>query len=230
MSLKRKKLQQSNQVSQEELAKTQVLNLSDVQEIANYEKKTSKRPAVMFAVAGLLSISLGFAYPNIMSTLDSVPTNITSADKIVTIDEEEIQNKVQENSLNCVLTVPSNPDGTSGVATYDFLFDENNQLKSYTMVLEMMPQINNQNGMVAVQNYYNNYKQLDDITIEGYKTTTTYTDTGMKIIINVDLEKVNQTMLTPMHTSNYFANIFYNLNDSKEVLNQQLTNSGFVCK
>ena len=53
--------QQSVQVSQEELAKTQVLNLTDVQEIANFEKKTSKRPAVLFAIAGILAITLAIS-------------------------------------------------------------------------------------------------------------------------------------------------------------------------
>ena len=67
--------QQSLQVSQEELAKTQVLNLTDVQEIANYEKKTSKRPAALFAFAGILAITLGISYPNIMTAIDAIPSN-----------------------------------------------------------------------------------------------------------------------------------------------------------
>ena len=165
-----------------------------------------------------------------MATLDSVPTNITSVDKIVTIDDEEIQNKVQENSLNCVLTAPANPDGTSGTAIYNYIFDENNQLKRYTMTLEMVPQANNQNGLISVQNYYNNYRQLDDIIIEGYTVTTTYTDAGMKAIINVDMEKVDKTKLTALHTTNYFANVTNNLNDTKEVIKVQQENSGYICK
>ena len=97
MNQNNKQIQQSgSQVSQEELAKTQVLNLNDVKALAKYEKKISKKPAILFAIAGLLSISLGFAYPNIMASLDKAPTKQETKNEE---NDNPILNKVQENRL-----------------------------------------------------------------------------------------------------------------------------------
>ena len=54
----------------EELTRTQVLNIQELENAAKYEKRTSKKPAVFFAVLGLLSISLGVSYPGIQSMMD----------------------------------------------------------------------------------------------------------------------------------------------------------------
>lgn len=226
----RNKLQQSNQVSQEELAKTQVLNLSDVQEIAKYERKTSKKPAIFFAAAGILSITLGLAYPNIMTAIDSAPTRFKPNSKSVEIDSSLIQNKIQENRMKCVVNSPSNLDGTAGVATYNYVFDEMDKLQSYTMVLEMMPQLNNVNGALAIPNHYNVYAMLDPIKIEGYKITSTLNNDTMKVIANVDLTKLNKQALTPNHLANTFSNVTENLNDDKNVIQQQRTSLGYTCE
>ena len=49
MGLGKKKQQK---ISTEELAKTQVLNLDDVQKLAKYEKIISKKPALIVALVG----------------------------------------------------------------------------------------------------------------------------------------------------------------------------------
>ena len=43
----------------EELTRTQVLNLQELEKAAKYEKKTSKKPAAVLAILGVFSISLG---------------------------------------------------------------------------------------------------------------------------------------------------------------------------
>lgn len=229
MNQNNNQVQQSNQVSQEELAKTQVLNLTDVQEIAKFERKTSKRPAVLFAIAGVLAITLGFSYPNIMMAVDAMPSTVQTTYQEDDY-EETILNKVQENTTSCVLTRPANADGTSGTATYNLVFNENDQLQSYTIIYTLDPLPGNANGLISVQNQYNSYKALDAIQIEGYTMTTTYTDTGLKAIGNVDLTKLNKAFLTEGHRNYCFANVPYNLGDTKEVITQQLIAGDYVCK
>jgi hypothetical protein len=67
-----KKQQSSSEISREELTRTQVLNLQELERIAKFERQTSKRPAVLFAIAGILAITMGVFYPNIMMAVDSI--------------------------------------------------------------------------------------------------------------------------------------------------------------
>ena len=222
-------VQQSSQVSQEELAKTQVLNLTDVQEIAKFERKTSKRPALLFAIAGVLSLALGFSYSNIMALVDSMPAYTKKFDAVPVV-MEPVSHDIVLNRASCKYTSPENPDGTIGKVTYDLVFNETEQLQSYTMTLEMDPIQGNANGLVSVQTIYNTYRALDVIPLEGYKSTTIYTDTGMKSSINVDLTKFNPATLTDAHNANYFAKVPYTLGTTKEVITQQLTAGNYICK
>ena len=55
----------------EELTRTQVLNLQELEKAAKYEKKTSKKPAAVLAILGVFSISLGLCYPSLNNMLSS---------------------------------------------------------------------------------------------------------------------------------------------------------------
>ena len=72
MAFGKKQQQSSSEISREELTRTQVLNLQELERVANYERKTSKRPAALFAFAGFLAITMGLLYPNIMMAVDSI--------------------------------------------------------------------------------------------------------------------------------------------------------------
>lgn len=222
-------VQQSSQVSQEELAKTQVLNLNDVKELASFERRTSKKPAILLAVAGILSISLGFAYPNIMTALDNAPVTKEETHEKEEIDDD-ILNKVQTNEQVCRFVSEANADGTKGTATYTLQYNENNQLQNYTMILTIDPLTGNAQGVTSTQALYNSYKTVDAAPLNGYTMVTSYTDTGMKSVATVDLTKLDKTMLTAAHTANYFAQVPFNLGDSKETVSQLLAPGGFICE
>ena len=230
MNQNNNQVQQGSQVSQEELAKTQVLNLTDVQEIAKYERKTSKRPAVLFAIAGILSLTLGFSYSNIMAMVDALPAKSNNTNKHDILSQETILNKVEENVTTCKFTSGENADGTIGKVTYNLEFNDEDLLEGYTMILEIDPISGNANGMVSVQNTYNAYKALDVIPLEGYTAATIYTDTGMKSTITVDLNKFNPATLTATHNANFFARVPYTLGTTKDVVTQQLTAGNYVCE
>lgn len=230
MNQNNNQVQQSSQVSQEELAKTQVLNLNDVKELATFERKTSKRPAVLLAIAGIFSITVGFAYPNIMTALDNAPIVREETTETTAGEDKDILNKVQTNEQVCKYVSPQNSDGTSGTATYTLQYNENNQLQSYTMVLTIDPLPGNAQGVVATQKVYNDYKTVDAVPLAGYTMTTTLTDTGMKAVAIVDLTKLDKATLTQAHLSNYFAQVPFTLGDSKDKVVQFLTPGGFICE
>ena len=217
-------VQQSSQVSQEELAKTQVLNLNDVKALAKFERKTSKKPAILLAIAGLLSISIGFAYPNIMTALDKDTTTKTEEKE----EDESVLNKVQVNEQVCKYQSGVNGDGTTGTVTYTLSYNENDQLQNYTMILTIDPLTGNANGLTATQNVYNLYKTFDAVAITGYKIETSYTETGMKSVATVDLTKLDKTTVPATHTG--FAAVPFNLGDTKTAVTQQLTQTNFVCE
>ena len=61
------------EMTREELTRTQVLNLSDFEKVAEFEKSTSKRPAIFLAILGIFCIMSGFAYNPILNiVIDSI--------------------------------------------------------------------------------------------------------------------------------------------------------------
>ena len=221
--------QQSLQVSQEELAKTQVLNLTDVQEIANYEKKTSKRPAVLFAIAGILAITLGISYPNIMTAVDAIPSK-SKVEPVEIIYADNVLQNIKPNSVTCEFYAPQNPDGTSGRVVYNFIFNEEDKLQRYTMTLSIDALPGNANGITSAQAVYNQYRALDFLPLTGYATNTTYSETGMQSIVSVDLTALDKTKLTSTHNSLGFAIVDENLDDTKEIIIQKYTAKNYNCQ
>lgn len=230
MNQNNNQLQQGSQVSQEELAKTQVLNLNDVKELATFERKTSKKPAILLAIAGIFSITVGFAYPNIMTALDNAPIVREETTETAKNENKEILNKVQSDEQVCKFISPQNGDGTSGTVTYTLQYNENNQLQSYAMILTISPLSGNAQGVTATQTVYDAYKVMDNIPLVGYTMTTSLTETGMKAVNIVDLTKLDKTTLTPVHMNNYFAQVPFTLGDTKEKVAQLLTPGGFICE
>lgn len=206
-----------NPNQQENLMQTQVLNLNDVEETVNYENKTSKRPAIMLAIAGLFAIVVGIAYPYIMSAIDG---------------EEEVVTKKETttntSTLTCTITTPANADGTDTITTINFNL-EDDKLQNYTKVLEVTPTAGNATGSVTIQTLLTNYKALEATTIDGYVISTSQTATGIKSTLNIDLTKLDVTRLTDIHKGNTFTNVEYALNTDSTTLSTNLTSAGYTC-
>ena len=221
--MNQQQMQQCRMVTQEELAKTQVLNLSDVQEIAKFERKVSKRPAFLFAFAGILAISLGFAYPNIMTAIDSMPSTVSSS---LVDNIEDSHFNTNPNLGTCVYTSSLNENGTQGTKTYNLRFKDG-QLQSYTKVL-ILNQIQ-EAGLVAINNSYNSYKFFDTLQINGYNVSTTKTETGISVVTTIDLTKLDKTIV-PVETQPTFSSVDFNLGDTKETIFATLTQNGYICE
>ena len=228
MNQNNKQVQQSNQVSQEDLAKTQVLNLSDVQEIAKFEKKTSKRPAMLFAFAGILAITLGFSYPNIMTAIDALPLQKEETNETIIVDNVLNENKI--NSITCNYTNATKEDGTIESIAYNFIFNAEDKLQRYTSTITYDVQEGNSNGLAAIQKYYDAYKKLDVIPLNGYTTGTVNTETGMRSIISVDLVGLDKETLTSDHIAQPYSSVNDNLDEPKTTIVQKYTTKGYTCE
>ena len=60
---------QKQQMSEEELQRTQVLNFDTFKQVARYEKISSKKPAIIVALLGVLAIVIGGTYPIVQSQM-----------------------------------------------------------------------------------------------------------------------------------------------------------------
>ena len=60
---------QKQQMTEEELQRTQVLNFDTFKQVARYEKISSKKPAIIVALIGILAIVIGGTYPIVQSQM-----------------------------------------------------------------------------------------------------------------------------------------------------------------
>ena len=108
----------------EELTRTQVLNIQELENAAKYEKRTSKKPAVFFAVLGLLSISLGVSYPGIQSMMDDSSTKKDNVTEQRKEEEKEVSSTATalQNTLTCSINQMNEAEATTTVTNYTFNF------------------------------------------------------------------------------------------------------------
>lgn len=218
-------------MSQEELLKTQVLNLNDLEKVASFEKKNSKKPALILAIIGIFSIMTGITYPYITTTLSGEKTvNNNSGTMTDNSENNNIASKIQEETLNCTYTQVGNQDGTDTAIAINFIFNEH-KLQSYTKIINIIPTLGSTTGSVTIQNLLPAYQALELTPLTGYKITTVQTETGgMQSTINVDLSTLDKTTLTPAHIGNSFANVEYELNTEKTAISATLTAAGYICQ
>ena len=110
-------------LSQEELQRTQVLNLKDVEEVASFERRTSKKPAIIIAVIGALMILFGSTFSVVQSMTAKKVNEQKTVQKRKIDKTTDNQAKVEQSYLNCTATAPNLPDGTDIIYTIKYTFD-----------------------------------------------------------------------------------------------------------
>ena len=86
-------IERVNHITTEELQKTQVINLKDLEEVARIEKRTSKKPAILLAILGLTFLLLGSGVQIAFSLRDK-----KEEEKI--IEQRKEENSVKKSHLN----------------------------------------------------------------------------------------------------------------------------------
>lgn len=206
------------QVEVVDLSKMQVLNMDDVEQTVIYEKRTSKRPAIMLAIAGAFSIIMGILYPIIMNSLDG--TNGEA--------EEVPEQIVFRYTLNCNLAVAGNVDGTDSNTVITFNF-ENSKLVNYTKTISIIPTAGNAMGVTNIQNYFNTFKTYEEDEIPGYTINSEAVDTGFNSSVTVDFTKFNLSELPDSYKANAFTNVNYEASQSVDKVKEQVVLSGYTC-
>lgn len=231
---------QSPTLTPEELAKTQVLNLSDVEKVANYEKATSKKPAILIAIIGIMCISIGAIYPSVLTmmssdSIDKKPQEEKATKNDPALSEDSTsQARVEEvipTKVTCQTASNGNPDGTDTSLVINLNF-ENNKLKSFSKQYAANATAGNPTGLTTIQNLINGYKYFETVPIEGYQISTIPTETGNGFFVNiiVDLKTFNPQTFPTTHVYNDLTNVTYLLDTDQTTLVTQLTTNGYVCQ
>ena len=212
------------QMSKEELTKTQVLNLQALQEAANYEKKTSKKPAITLASIGLFAIFIGIIYNPIVAFVSGteIEDNNSSNTKVVA-------QKVQEETLTCIQQALGNPNGTDYEISYNMIFDDS-KLQSYTKSFTANIIVGNALGATAIQGYTAANMPYDLATVPGYTVKTEQTSLGMKTTTSINLMKLDKTLVPETHKNYNITNPEFDLNTDKTAIQTYLNTAGYTCK
>jgi len=215
-----------------ELTKTLVLNFNEVERIANYERKTSKKPAVITALIGIFAIMTGLLYPNINSLMSNHVNKNSSQNFRKTEKVSNVMTKVV-----CSRTSTSQNNSISEVYTTTLSFKDD-KLISYDNLynsVSIAPALTE--TPVSMVGLYNYMLPLTMNNIDGYVLTHTVKldqtnptiANGYDIKLSVDLGKLDKTKLTEQYTSNEFLNVTYNYGDSSFNIKQDLINKGYTC-
>lgn len=230
MAFGRKKQQSSTEISREELTRTQVLNLQELESVAKYERQTSKRPAALFAFAGFFAITMGLLYPNIMTAVDNIGAASHTSYRVELNDIYDLNTTtpVATDKVTCTIAQPAQADGTDKTSTIELYFHEQ-KLQTYVKTMTVTPTAGNAAGVTTTTSLYNNYAVYDAMAINGYTVATTAEGATTKVAITIDLQTLDKTQLTYDHVANSFTNVEYELNADQTAIQTALTATGYTC-
>lgn len=230
--MRKKQNSNSQQMSREELTRTQVLNLSDFERVAQYEKSVSKKPAVFLTVLGIICIIAGLSYNTIMDiVIDKITPPAPQVSKRITEKED---NKSLVETKNDTATCHYNSidanSGTELILDLNLIF-YNNTLDSCVKTMNYVTSLGKETiGQTAVNYYYPIFKSLEEVTIPGYAIKTTLINNGFETKTTVDLKNVNTELLTDQHKAYPGTNVDFIYGEEKEAAIQRAISYGYTCE
>lgn len=216
-----------------ELTKTLVLNFNEVEDIAKFEKKTSKKPAIIIAIIGLFAIFTGAIYPSIYSMIKK-DNNVSSNSKLR--EDTEVVNI--SDGLTCMKTDTDTANFLTNTTTYNFKFDKNG-LSNYEKILNIASTnpnlIETPEVMIGINNMvdplimtpitgYTLYKSMKN-DVNNINIINNYT---VKLV--VDFTTFNSNSLSEQYNSNDFFRVIYKKGDNFNNIKKSLNNMGYNCK
>ena len=208
------------ELTQEELQKTQILNLNELQKTIRFEKITSKKPALIVAILGIFLLVFGATF--------QIATSLNS-DKKVEKRKVEPKPTIVETSLSCVKTTLNNPDGTDITYSIDYYF-ENDKLTSTIKEYKYTKTANSPNGEETIKNNITKYQSLSTST-KGYKVSTTSNNPQeLTIIVQIDYKALDLTVMPEKNQEDNITKVEYNRGTDSTKIKNNMINQGFTCE
>ena len=220
---KKRKLTKSESL---ELTKTLVLNFNELEQIANYEKKTSKKPAITVAIIGLFAIMSGLLYSPVNNLLS----------KKNNTHQYRVSKEIKYKKVVCTKTSQS-LENTTVKNTIIFKLKKDSLISYENDYVEKINSTSIPQTPQGILNIYNYMTPLVNLNIPGYELKQTYTTsetnpqlvTSLNLKLNVDLEKLDITKLTEAHIANGYLNVIYNKGENSTNIKQKLMTEGYTC-
>ena len=221
-----KKKQSKSKEEIEELQRTQVLNLKDVEETVKYEKSISKKPAMIIAIIGAIFLTLGSTLQIAKTMKKSVEPKV---EKREISKEKEIQT-VAPVILECQNIQMNNPDGTNITFTIDYTFN-NYKLTNFTKKYSIAAVEGNQVGLQTIQQYIVGYRDFMN-PVNGYTISVTpnETQTILTALVSADLEKIDMTTFPEMQKNHISTSIDYQKDTAFLTIQSDMSSKGFTCE
>lgn len=213
--------QVKQQLSEEELQRTQVLNFDDFKETARIEKIGNKKPAIIIAIIGIVSILLGTNYNGIKSLVSK--KNEEPKQNVQTRKQEKKEEKVK---INCTKS-NDNSDGTTEKIVVNFELNGdsiNTYEKTYTLTI--IP--GSINGATSLQKFKDSLTQYI-IQKDGYDLSSKDIENGIEVTTKVDYDKININDIPQQTQDNYRFNVTYLKNSTKDQILEDMKNQKFSC-
>lgn len=207
------------ELTKEELQQTQVLNFQEVQKAIRYEKITSKKPAILVAIIGIISLLFGGS----LQIASSLKTNSSIQKRDTTTNNIE----VEKTKLNCVKTTLNNPEGINTIYNIDYNF-ENDKLVGFTKTYDVSADINKEEAKKQIEKYINEYNSLLNDS-DGYKISLSHTNnTTLTVKVIVDYKKLDLTKLKDIQQTKQFTKVEYSRNTELSKIKNDMMNEGFT--
>lgn len=226
---------QQKKMAAEELVRTQVLNLDEVRKVARYEKKTSKKPALICGILGACMIMIGAGTQGIIAMSNRNIANNSKQNDVVERKDIDIKNETQSlipSTLSCGLSSQGNANGTNNEFYMVFHFLDN-KLKSESKAFLLDRIAGNELGDASMRNLYVAYQTFESslVNINGYQIKTAPRgDFGFEVDTEIDLTKLNLNELPSNVQLNAQIKVDFPLNTDYEKVKSTAEISGFTCQ
>ncbi len=213
----------------EKLVRTQVLNIDELRKVVKYEKKISKKPALICAVLGTFMLAIGTTLQGVIVYNDKNETIQYSERKI--LDDEVITPTKTEvsTSLTCYLSSQGNANGTNYEShfTYNFVDDK---LKGATKIFLLDKILENPLGEQSMTNLYVAYQGFEKNVIPGISIKTSPRgDYGFQVTTQIDLTKLNMSMVPENYQNNPQVRVDFMLDTDSKTVKTTAESSGYIC-
>lgn len=217
----------------EELARTQVLNLEELRQVAKYERKVSKKPAIICAIIGAFMIMLGAGSQGfIMYTQNKIaPAKQTDISERKAKEEVKEPEKVIQ-ALTCSIQSLNNVNGTNTESHFTFAF-EDDQLKSETKIFIVDMIAGNAIGQSSMNNLLTAYRAYEGTngTVEGFNVLTAPRESyGFSVTTQIDLTKLDMSKISANIQANPQLKVDFPLNTTLETVKGGAESSGYTCE
>lgn len=222
---RRKGSQRNQQMSDEELQRTQVLNLQDFKETARIERISSKKPAAIVAFLGVCLIAVGLAFPT-MQSLAARRSAEKSKQEIEKRQQDIVEVKIEK--ATCHFENLNNPNGTDENINITYTF-EDDKLISSTKAYILTKSATATTDPPELASYLEALQSFL-VQLDGYNVSVQTVSNGSITTTEVDYKRLDMATIPAQHQANYRFNVLFEANETKENVMLGMANAGYRCE